>query len=163
MTESTAYCLPDELMIGDLIVGSSINRQEYVDRAAEEIDSKIGWVYATPIDTTGLPRAQTLLLKIINIKIASARLIMALSVNDEDNSVHAYALRLLKEGTDDLLHIANGDVDLDAPRTPMSDANAGSRTPGVYNIDVESLLDPFYSTTNWGVKSKVEIGKDPRG
>ncbi len=173
---SDAYCVVEDLLLGDVTVGGTVNRQLYVDQAAEEMDSKLGWIYKTPIDLDGapadppdqpealpaLPRHEALLLKVINAKIATARLIMAVSINEEGNSVHAYALRLLKEGNDELLLIANGAVLLSAPRNE-STPDEISRVPGIINEDIESLLDPFYNTTNRGRPWYAEIGRDPNG
>lgn len=174
MADSTAYCTPADLLTGDLVIGQTVNRQEYVDRAAEEMDAKLGWLYATPILVDGdpghtpdpipaLPRHEALLLKTINAKIATAWLIMSLSINEEGSMVHAYALRLLKEGNDELLLLANGDLTLHAPRVETDPIAIANRTPGVINVDSESLLDPFYNVTNWGLPWTVDIGADPRG
>lgn len=171
-----AYCQVEDLLLGDVTVGGSINRQLYVDQAAEEMDSKLGWIYKTPIDLDGatanpptipetippLPRHEALLLKTINAKIATARLIMAVSINEEGNAVHAYALRLLKEGNDELIMLANGTILLSAPRSE-STPDEISRVPGVVNEDVESLLDPFYNTVNRSRPWYAEIGRDPNG
>lgn len=173
---STAYCKVEDLLLGDVTVGGNVNRQLYVDQAADEMDSKLGWIYVTPIDVDGeaagpggtppavpvLPRHERLLLKSINAKIATGRLIMAVSINEEGSAVHAYALRLLKEGNDELLMIANGHVLLTAPRseTPVQEAN---RVPSVSNLDAESLLDPFYNTVNRSRPWYAEIGPDPNG
>lgn len=173
---STAYCKVEDLLLGDVTIGASVNRQLYVDQAADEMDSKLGWIYVTPIDVDGaeagpggvppavpaLPRHQALLLKTINAKIATGRLIMAVSINEEGTAVHAYALRMLKEGNDELLLIANGNLLLEASRTETPAVEA-SRVPGVHNLDPESLLDPFYNTTNHSRPWYVEIGQDPYG
>jgi len=171
---STAYCAVGDLLLGDVTVGGTINRQLYVDQAADEMDAKLGWLYETPIAEAvegyegpaldpSMPRHEKLLLKNINAKIATARLIMAVSINEEGNAVHAYALRMLKEGNDELLMIANGDLVLTAPRVETPSGTVLTRTPGVVNIDEESLLDPFYNTVNHSWPSYVNIGPDSRG
>ncbi len=152
------YSAVGDLFLGDTILGSGVDPQAFVDGAADEIDSKIGWLYVTPVDLDGdalamppipvLPRHEALLLKGINNKLASGRLILTLDIAGEGTTLHAYGARLVKEAMDELLLIANGALDLSAPRVAIPDADAVNRSPGVVNLDEESLLIPFYQTIN---------------
>lgn len=139
-----AYSTVADLLIGDLPIGGATNPQAFVDTAAEEMDSKLGWLYATPIAWEGGdgPRHEVLLLKQINNKLASGRLILTLAIAEEGTSLHAYGLRLVTEATTELMLIANGDVDLTATKAESGDV-AAQPIPGVRNYDDESLLLGF--------------------
>lgn len=155
-----AYSEVSDLLLGDVIVGGGVNKQQFVDAAADEIDSKIGWLYNTPIAVNGdnysnpvidpLPRHEALLLKGINNKLASGRLILTLDIAGEGTTLHAYGARLVKEAMDELLLIANGTLDLSAPRLDTPEAYFIDRAPTVTNLDEESLLTPFVQTVHGG-------------
>jgi hypothetical protein len=147
-----AYCTTDDLLLGDLQLGKRFDPQKYVDGAADEIDSKLGWLYETPLVAANggsfslLPRHQRLLISGINIKLASGRLILATAIGGEDNQLHAYGASLVREATAELMLIANGDVTLDAD-TPGAGSPANTtHGPALHNEDEESLLLGFTNT-----------------
>jgi hypothetical protein len=164
-----AYSDASDLLIGDVIISGSIDKEQFIQGAADEIDSKIGWLYQTPIKVEGdpsadppipaLPRHEALLLKGINNKLASGRLIMALDVAGEQTTLHAYGARMVKEAMDELLMIANGDIDLHAPRNEDAAIPVENRIPGVAQEDDESLLLGFVSTVHKGRPWRTEPGK----
>jgi len=138
-----AYSTEDDLLVGDLALSPILDKEKFVTEAAEEIDSKLGFIYALPLPVA-LPNYQKLLLKGINNKLASGRLIMAVAIGGEDSTVHAYAARLVNEATQELLAIANGLVELDADRAvPTLDEAAGVRTLSIKNVDSESAVEAF--------------------
>lgn len=136
-----AYSAVGDLLTGDMLISSRIDKQKFVDDAADEIDAKLGWIYETPIEMASLPRHQALLLKQINNKFASGRLILTLDIAGEQTTLHAYGLRLIREATDELLLIANGTLDLEADRADV--AAAPDNTIRALNHDEESLLLGF--------------------
>lgn len=153
------YCDDEDLLLGDLRVAGEVDLSRYVRSAAEEIDSKLGVIYKLPLqvspqpdpapspnDWTALPEYQQLLLKNINIKLASGRIIMMLAMSEEQANLHAYALRLVTEATAELLLIANGDVVLDAGRR-STDTTVPDRTPSISNHDAESATEMFEYAT----------------
>lgn len=137
-----------DLLVGDMIYPPGFDKDKYVTLAAEEMDSKLGYLYQIPLAPVNppLPEYQTLLLKTINNKLASGRLIMDISVGAELAAVHAYGSRMVNEALRDLVLIANGDVLLDAVRRVDGTVEAGSRVPGVRNQDSESLVLGFENT-----------------
>lgn len=165
-----AYSEPDDLLLGDLVVPATIDKGKVVASAAEEIDSKLGFVYALPLrfqtdpppdpdDWTGLPIHQQLLLKQMNNKLASGRLILMLDLAGEDTSLHAYGLRLVTEATNEMMMIANGTVDLDAVRLAPLDSHP-DRAPVVSNHDEESAVEMFeYATMRPGETGSWQPGK----
>lgn len=134
--------------------------QGVIDSAAEEIDSKLGWVYKLPLRKTGtldtsvtpeswkdLPTHQKLLLKQMNNKLAAGRLILQIAIPDEENGLHAYGLSLVREAKAELNVLANETVMLDATLASAQTEEATARMPGVHNEDDESMLAGFYNTT----------------
>lgn len=167
-----AYSEVSDLLLGDTIVGGGVSKQQFVDAAADEIDSKIGWLYVTPIAVDGdnysnpvipaLPRHEALLLKGINNKLASGRLIMTLDIAGEGTTLHAYGARLVKEAMDELHLIANGSVDLSAPRLVTPEQYFADRAPSLSNLDEESLLTPFVQTVH-GSRPWYAVPGEARG
>lgn len=148
------YCTSEDLLIsGDVMLPPTLSLDKFVQLASDDMDSKLGYRYEVPILTVGLPSHQIALLKSINAKLATGRLIMATAVGGEDTAVHQYALYLIKEAEMDLMSIANGQVDLQAPEvdedgnsvTPGSplDNDPYARTPGAWNPDSTSPVTVF--------------------
>lgn len=164
------YSTVDDLLIGDLMVSPKLDKNKFIAQAAEEMDAKLGFVYTLPLqafpvsdpapdpnDWTALPIHQNLLLKGINNKLASGRLILTLAVATEGSTLHAYGLRLVSEATTELLMIANMDIILDAKRLNASTTNP-DRTPAVVNHDEESAVDMFESVMRPGETSTWQPG-----
>lgn len=157
-----AYSEVSDLMIGDTIIGGGVSKQAFINAAADEIDSKIGWLYVTPVAIPGspaLPRHEVLLLKGINNKLATGRLILTLDIAGEGTTLHAYGARLVKEAMDELLLVANGTLDLTCPRIPLTATQASNRVPGVINLDEESLVLPFVKTVHGGIPWQTRPGE----
>jgi hypothetical protein len=150
-----AYCEETDLLISsDIMLPSVLSKSKFIQFAADDMDAKLGYVYIVPITTASLPAHQKSLLRSINAKLATGRLIMAAAVGGEDTAVHQYALYLIKEAEMDLMSIANGQVDLQAPAVdssgnplpPMDDPlsnDSFARTPGGWNPDRTSAVTAF--------------------
>lgn len=140
-----AYSEVGDLLLGGMTVSLSLDKQKFVDDASDEIDSKLGFFYTLPLvgpGDTALPEHEQKLLKLINNKLASGRIILTLAVPQEQAALHAYGLRLVTEAMNDLMLIANGQVDLTAVRVNIGETvrdNAAS----VYNHDAESGVDMY--------------------
>jgi hypothetical protein len=144
-----AYSQVSDLLTGGIPLPSTLSAQKYVDDAADEIDSQIGHVFVTPIDATDAPgnpvvRPVRLLLKRISNYLATGRLIMAVSSNDEDDRLHAYGLSLVQEATGSLMAIASGQIPLDGVEFVNPDT-ARVTAPMIYNEDPESSVEAFYN------------------
>lgn len=143
-----AYSSPSDLLTGDLKLPDYLSAQKFVDDAADEIDSRIGFLYATPVNVAALKadpklRPIALLLKRINTFIASGRLIMATDVSGEAGRVHNYGLTLVRDANLALDSIVSGKTVLNIPPAdPESDPLLSS--PAQYNKDPESNVDAFY-------------------
>lgn len=154
-----AYAAVSDLLLGDLIVAESIDRQKFVDLAAEEMNSKLGWVYELPLRGAGsapsatswleLPAHEVSILKTINNRLASGRLILSLYIAGEDSQLHAYGYQLVQEAMSDLMLIANGNVSLSAHRTSAY-SREGDTIPGISQHDDESLLLGFENSVMRG-------------
>jgi hypothetical protein len=117
----------------------------YVNDAADEIDSKIGFVYSTPVDMSDpgpTSRPARLLLKRLNVFLASGRMLLAVASPGEEDQLHQYGLYLVKEATNTLDMIANGKIILDGATT--IDTTQPPTVPLIDNLDSESQVEAFY-------------------
>lgn len=144
-----AYSEESDLLLGDLMISARFDKKKFVDDAADEINSKLGFIYTLPLagpgePSTPLPAHELLLLKGINNKLASGRLILTQAVAAEQQSLHAYGLRLVTEAMNDLMLIANGVVDLTAVKKNLGDA-VRDNAPSIHNHDAESAVVMYES------------------
>jgi hypothetical protein len=106
-----AYCATEDLLLGNVPVPASASA--YVQDAADEMDSIIGLQYVTPVildENIQAQRAGFLLLKKINVWLASGRLLMALDAGGEDDQLHQYAKYLVEQALMALGQIQDGTV-----------------------------------------------------
>lgn len=170
------YSEPDALLLGDLILGGGVDKQKFIDQAAEDIDAKLGWIYELPIklalpegelrpadpdNWTRLPLHEQLLLKGINNKLASGRLILTIDVAGEDSKLQAYGYFLVQEANAELMALANGEIYLSAIRYDPGDQVIRDVIPSVKNQDEESLLLGFENTVMRGCPWWSRPGKVP--
>jgi hypothetical protein len=151
-----AYSQVSDLLLGDMNPGS-IDLQKFVDAAKDEMDSKLGFVYDLPLSP--LTSTESLLLKDINNKLASGRIILAQYVGGEDNNLHAYGASLIKEAHESLMLIANGVIDLSSGLVPTTEA--GTKTPLGVVYDEESMVTAFEETVYRGVPTFAQPGEAP--
>ena len=142
------YSEVTDLLTGNVPTPAYLSPQKYVDDAADEIDSKIGFVYETPIDVTDsssnpVTRPVRLLLKRINNFLASGRLLLAVDAGAETDRVHSYGLYLIQEAQTGLDLISSGKIQLDGAEVlPMGEVSVTA--PLLYNEDSESNVEAFY-------------------
>lgn len=142
-----AYCTVADLLIGDIRPSEALDPQKYVNDAADEIDSKIGFVYTTPIPVdgaSGTPRPVVLLLKRINAHLASGRMILAATIATEDRQLNAYGADLVAQAELAIQQIADGQIILDGVAPGTSSVPASAK-PLISNGDTESAVDAFYN------------------
>lgn len=137
------YSTPEDLLLGDIPLPP--NAAKYVNDASDEIDSKLGLRYVTPIVVTGdvAYRPTKLLLKRIANFLASGRLILALSISQEMQFQNAYARELVNGATAALDAIANGDITLPGAQF-LEVADLGTSGPIINNLDAASNVESFY-------------------
>ena len=149
-----AYSEVDDLLLGDLIVAESVDRQKFVDLAAREINSKLGWVYELPLHPHGtdpvtetswesLPPHEADTLRDLNNRLASGRLILSLAVGGEEVQLHALGWHYVNSALEDLMVLANGTVDLTAVRIGSENPSYRDTAPSIKQYDDESLLLGF--------------------
>jgi hypothetical protein len=145
---TSVYCKENELLTGDM-AGIEGLRQRFVNLAADEMDSFIGFAYLLPLPIESMPVHEQLILKNINVKLATGRLIMAQAVGSEDTSTHAYGQSLVDEAIRDLWAIRNGQTNLTAPVASAGDTNSA---PVIIEGDRVSGVDAYYA---WAGKTGV--------
>lgn len=143
-----AYSTPTDLMLGEIPTPTYIDTTKIVQDAADEIDSKIGYVYETPVNIgTGstVSRPAQLLLKRINNFLATGRLILQVASPEENRNLHAYGWSLIQEANAALNAIIAGEIVLEGA-TPNPDSQAGPpvSVPLIDNLDPESSVEAFY-------------------
>lgn len=141
-----AYSVVGDLLTGKIPTPDYLDLQKIVDDAADEIDSKIGVVYTTPIDISEngpVSRPARLLLKRINNFIATGRLILAVASPTENSQIHAYGWYLIREATTAINAIVRGDIELTGA-TLIEVATEPDALPLIGNMDVESNVEAFY-------------------
>ena len=141
-----AYCQITDLLLGDMPVGTT-NKQTFVDSAADEIDSVIGYRYQTPVDVTGgspVSRPSKLCLKNINVWLATGRLVIAQAVGGEDNKLQEYGAYYLRTAMEWLQKIVDGSILIQgAPLAPgAADFSDG---PVISNEDSVAMVGAFYN------------------
>lgn len=143
---STAYCGIGDLLLGEIPLPGYLSPDKYVQDAADEIDSKIGHLYKTPVDLEApdLSRTAKLTLKRINAHLASGRLLLAVAAPDENRQLNAYGLSLVKEAIEALALIATGEYPLDGAEGMDGDTEMESSAPKISNLDPESSVEAFY-------------------
>jgi hypothetical protein len=154
------YSEVTDLLLGDIPLPSYLDPASFVSDATDEIDSRIGFIYKTPIDisdSSALVRPARLLLKRVCNFLASGRLLLAISTPTEDAQANAYGLYLIQEATTALGKIENGSIELTGAE--LANSESASRGPMQYNEDEVSAVDTFYS----GLTSPLGIINPARG
>ncbi len=140
------YSEVDDLLLGELTAPDQNICQKYVQDAANEIDSKLGFIYVTPISVSvdGEFRATALLLQRINNWLATGRLILANAASREDQYVNAYAKSLIVEADAALVALTNGTMPLPGA-TPINPTGSTATGPIINNLDSQSNVESFYA------------------
>lgn len=134
-----------DLLLGELAAPDNKVTAKYVQDAADEIDSKLGFMYVTPIviDVNGEFRASALLLKRISNYLASGRLILANSASREEQFLNAYGESLIREALAALDSLSNGTMPLPGA-TLLNVEDKGVSGPIIANVDPQSNVESFY-------------------
>lgn len=138
------YCVAADLLLGNVPTPASASI--YVQEAADEMDSIIGLQYVTPVvldPNIQVQRSGFLLLKKINVWLASGRLLMALDAGGEDDQLHQYAKYLVDQALMALAQIQDGTVILPGatPVNPGSDQRVTG--PQASFADDTSVVEQF--------------------
>lgn len=143
------YCVESDLLIGDISVSAALSPTKYVADAADEIDSKIGFRYDTPIPATA-PRPVLLLLKRLNSHLASGRLILAATISANQEELNSYGASLVNDAQLTLEALASGEMVLpgvaaspDLPPPPAEDDPLAQKIL-LSNLDPVSQVEAFY-------------------
>ena len=155
MSDPDGYCEVSDLLIGDLILPVEIDAGKYITSAAEEMDSRIGVLYTTPIEIEEADkekfRATITFLRSINARLASGRILMAAATALELTTVHAYARNLVEGALADLKLIEDRKYILQGAKenTNPPETYVSSRAYS-YNQDAVSAVDGFYAAVDPG-------------
>lgn len=144
----TMYSTVGDLLLGDLPVPTYMDQQKYVNDAANEIDSVIGFLYVTPVDMTDpgpVSRPARLLMTRLNTHLSSGRLLMAIATASEDTQLNAYGRYLVDMVGTTLQEIVDGKIQLPgAAQNDNGDDTPNFSGPVIANIDQVSIVESFY-------------------
>ncbi|URG17385.1 head-to-tail connector protein [Rhodococcus phage Mbo2] len=147
-TLESCYTTPAESLpwLGDLEIPRGQTMDEWVIKAADEMDGILGQTYRLPLDTNmDIPdhKADALLLKKINEFLAAGRLLLAAAGTGQDNSLNAYGSDLVNSAIKELARISSGRTVLESGEL----LDLEKPTVGVMglNRDASSYVDQFYS------------------
>ena len=140
------YSSIEDLLLGELSPPDNKITGKYVQDATDEIDSKLGFLYVTPIaiDPNSEFRASYLLLKRIANYLASGRLILANAASREEQFLNAYGESLVKEALLALNELSSGTMPLPGA-IPLNPDDKGTSGPIVNNLDSQSNVESFYA------------------
>ena len=162
-----AYAESDTLLLGGIPAHNPAELLSFVNDAADEIDSYLGSLFVTPVtkNSDGLPlgRPALLALKRINRYLASGRYIMARAASGEEDGLHTYGARLVREALDALRDMVSGKINFDAQKIVNPDDER--KSPRMANAEAASNVDAFYSAYTgsdnmmFGAPSPFNIGR----
>jgi hypothetical protein len=139
------YSDVSDLILGDVPQPSDAIR--WVQDATDEIDSKLGIRYVTPIvidDSVPANRSTSLLLKRVNNWLASGRLIVAKAASSSEQQMNAYGVYLLTQAENTLNEMVKGEMPLPG-LTPLDSSDVGASGPQINNLDAQSNVESFYT------------------
>lgn len=149
-----AYAGVSDLLLGDVPLGAATDPEVWLERGAEEIDSRLGTRYVLPFPATLAPHS-VLLLKRINALLATGRLLMAIDGGNDDD-LHAYGRDLVLQANNELNQLVAGRLELDGAE--VVDAVAGTRGPSIINQDAFSATAAFEAYTMAGANAYWQPG-----
>lgn len=163
----TTYSTPADMMVNNLQTPDQTVAGQYVQRAADEIDSRLGFRYVTPIVIADTPatRASMLLLTRISTWLSTGWYILATSVSQEDDSLNAYGNKLVSGAEAALAQIESGAIVLSGA-TFLNTGDVGESGPILSNLDAASQVENFYnfvSTPNSGFGGRFGNSIFPTG
>ena len=133
-----------DLLLGDIPTPN--DAEKYVNDASDEIDSKLGMRYVTPItvdETVPAYRSTPLLLKRINNLLASGRLILAKAASASQQEPNAYGLSMVNDALVALNQLTSGDITLPGASF-LEENDVGQSGPIISNLDAQSNVESFY-------------------
>lgn len=137
-----AYSSVADLMFGSVPLPPDPDR--WITAADEEIDSGVGRLYLTPISFPSSTEARPakLLIKRVSAMLATGRAIMAIDAGSQENSLHQYAMYLIREARSVITAISTGEISLDGVQ--VASPEDATSAPKVYNIDTSSAVEDFF-------------------
>lgn len=136
------WALESDLLLGDLETGH-LDKTQYLEFAEDEIVSHLGITYALPLPT--LSAHNQLTLKVLQARLASGRLLLAMAAGGEDSELHAYGRHLVEMGMSDLYRVGKDFELFDDAGNPIPTiaSQGSSRAAAAIQPDVANSMGPF--------------------
>jgi phage gp36-like protein len=144
----STYSTVNDLLLGDVPLPGYLNAQKFVDDAANEIDSYIGYTYETPIDMDDpgtVARPARLTLNRIAAHLSSGRIMLAIAAGTQDDRLNAYGAKLVEEAIATLKLMAEGEIPIEGGIPVGGTGTVAPTGPSILNIDQFSAVETFYS------------------
>ncbi|ANA87251.1 hypothetical protein SEA_GIBBLES_16 [Gordonia phage Gibbles] len=143
-----AYCEVNDVQIGNIALPRGLGtpeviKQRYINDTADDIDAKLGAIFALPLEPE--PGSFTAAaLKRINKYLAIGKLVIDAAAGGEDTQLHAYGFHHLREGNKAIEDILAGKIVLDLSPSEDADPDDQPTGPSVINKEPGSFVDAFY-------------------
>ena len=132
-----------DLLLGDVTLGSSLDPEDFLRKAAEEMDAKIGQEWELPLPA--LPVEIATLLRVTQAHIATGRILLAQPMNAGTEDMNRYGASLVTRALADLGSWIDSQPDIDgATRVRAGDATG----PTITNSENRSGFDVFDQFTS---------------
>lgn len=145
-----AFCKVTDILTGNIPLprgmgNENVIKQRYIDRAAEDIEARLGVLFTLPLSPAPGSFEEKVLSR-INKYLATGQLIIDAAAGGEDNSLHAYGFHHLREANQAIADILAGKIklNLDKDEPDTEDLPGG---PLVLNKEPSSYVDAFYNNS----------------
>lgn len=145
----SAYCAPSDVSTGNVplprkLGSESVVKQHYIEKAADDIDGKLGAIFELPLAYEE-GSFEALWLKRVNKYLAIGQLVIDAAAGGEDTQLHAYGFHHLREANKALDDALAGKVFLSFNKREgdPSDSDTG---PSILNKEPASYVDSFYQS-----------------
>lgn len=154
-----------DMRLGDMLIGSKVDKQMYLDNAWIEIEAVLGRRYKTPL-TSDVPQATSSQLKHIHSLLASAWLLQELNAGNNVDQA-SFATWLHDEAHRRLAMIAEGTLDLDGiplridPEKFDEVTGHATNVPTILTKDSVSPFDSFSDFAHQGYTTAIPVPYEP--
>lgn len=141
------YSTVADLELGQIPLPDYVDIERKLQNVTDEIDSYIGQVYKTPVDISQsgtITRPGKLILKRISNSLLTGRLLLELSVTNEDTSINALGRRHIEEAQEAIAAIMSGELLLHGADKLFQDPARRPSGPFTTNVDSSSQVESFY-------------------
>jgi len=129
----------NDLLLGDMTLGSALSREDYLRLATDEVDAKLALYWVLPLPAV-ISTAAGLILSNVVAHVATARIILSQPMDSSDDGYNSYGASLLNRAFRDLeLWLLSDPIISGAVRINASENNV----PSIFKNETRSALDVY--------------------